>query len=709
MSNNSILAGLNEEQRRAVLQHDGPILIVAGAGSGKTRVLTSKIAMLLQGGVLPDEILALTFTKKAAGEMKSRVKKMVGPLAQGLSIGTFHSVFIQILRKYHAYIGFPEDFTIYDEDDSESCIKSCVGETLWGPDWNNREMVKQLDEEAKKNRKTLLKIYKPSLIHGFISLLKNNIILPREYRETPELLARDRKNGRERFADIYTLYMRKCHAAGAMDFDDILVYMHYLLQSNADVRRELAEKYTYILVDEFQDTNRIQSEILRMLAEVHRNICVVGDDAQSIYAFRGAKIQNILDFRHRYPDLKTFRLETNYRSTGHIVDAANRLIAHNEGRIPKNCVASRGRGDGIVLQSLPNDREEARFVKEYIVDAVRKGARYKDFAILYRTNAQARALEDELIRAQVPYLVYSGMSFFERAEVKDVLAYFRLVVNPADDEAYKRICNKPARGISDATLSALEARASVNGGSLLAEAGKMTPDDSGLKARACQALSSFSELILSLRRECEGKNAFEAGSLIVEKTGILDFYKEEDGEDGVKKSNNIKELLNSITYFIEDRKAEYESDLPDGPLKVSLLDYLENIALLSNADTKGLYYNCVSLMTSHCSKGLEFKTVFVVGVEEGLYPLIKDDSTSFDEEEERRLFYVSITRAMDHLILTTCENRWKYGSMVEAGPSRFVEEMGIQNGEDGKMEGVPAPGGERTRGIDEAEYVEELF
>lgn len=674
-----ILESLNDEQRRAVLQTDGAILIIAGAGSGKTRVLTSKVALLLESGVLPEEILALTFTKKAAGEMKSRVKEMVGDRARGLSIGTFHSVFIQILRKYHSLIRFPENFTIYDENDSESCIKSCVGEVLWGPDWNNKDMLKQMSEEQKEARKVLLKKYKPSLLRGIISRLKNDLILPKDYRSSyPELLERDVKAGRERFADIYSLYMSKCHSAEAMDFDDILVYMYCLLKSHPDVRQELSTRYTYILVDEFQDTNRIQSEIITMLSSVHQNICVVGDDSQSIYAFRGAKIQNILNFKNTYPNVKTFKLETNYRSTGTIVEAANRLIAHNNGRIPKVCHASKGSGDEITVEILPDDRDEARYVKDYIKDAVRNGARYKDFAVLYRTNAQSRAIEDELLRSQVPYLVWSGTSFFDRAEVKDVLAYFRLVVNPKDDEAFKRVCNKPSRGISDQTLSVLNALCARNGSPLFSEAANADAEAVALKPKACAALRAFTALITDLRNECIGKDAAEAGGIIVEKTGILDYYKDEQDEDGMKKSNNIKELLASMLYFIQDRKEEYESDLPDEPLKIGLVDYLENIALLSNADTRSRKLeDCVSLMTSHCSKGLEFKTVFVVGVEEGLFPLIKDESTKFDEEEERRLFYVSITRAMERLILTACDKRWKYGDVEEKDVSRFLKEMEI--------------------------------
>lgn len=678
----SILNNLNEEQRRAVLQQDGPILIIAGAGSGKTRVLTSKIALLLEGGVSPQSILAITFTKKAAGEMKDRIRYQVGSAAKGLSIGTFHSVFAKVLRTYHDSIGFPEDFTIYDEDNTESCIKTCVGETLWGPDWNNKEMLKAMTEKQKAARKAAFKNYKPSILRGLISRAKNDLVLPKAYRENPANYARDAKFGRERLGEIYELYMRKCKAANAMDYDDILVYMYHMLRKHPEILRQLATQYRYILVDEYQDTNRVQYRIVNMLASVHGNLCVVGDDSQSIYAFRGAKIENILHFKDDYPNLKTFRLETNYRSTGQIVEAANRLIAHNENRLPKTCLSGRINGEPIEHVIINDDREEARFVKSYIVDKVmHDGFRYKDFAILYRTNAQARALEDELLKSQVPYLVYSGMSFFDRAEVKDTLAYLRLVVNPSDNEAFKRICNKPARGISDATLSSLEASASRIGVSLLKLSQSADTETIAIKQKACDNLKAFAELILGLKAKTAGMNAYEAATAIVDDSGILDLYRDEEGGDGLKKSNNIKELLSSVMYFIEDRRKEYENDLPDEPIRIALVDYLESIALLSNADTERRDgpVDCVSLMTSHCSKGLEFRTVFVVGCEESLYPLIREEDTmKFDEEEERRLFYVSITRAKDKLILTSCNNRWRFGTLTPMEISRFVGEMRLE-------------------------------
>lgn len=677
--NNSILENLNEEQRKAVLQKDGPVLIIAGAGSGKTRVLTSKIALLLEEGVHPENILAITFTKKAAGVMKDRVRMMVGDLSRGLSIGTFHSVFAQLLRIYHETIKFPSDFTIYDESDTESCLRTCVGEVLYGPEWNNKELNKFLTDEQKAERKQAFKTYKASDIRSMISLAKNNLILPKAYNEDPAIKLKDSRHNRPKLGEIYTLYMKKCRKAGAMDFDDILVYMHYMLSSFDWIREALAQRFQYILVDEYQDTNAIQNEIVTMLASVHRNICVVGDDSQSIYAFRGARIENILNFKEEYPELKMFRLVTNYRSTSQIVDAANKLISHNEMRLEKTCVTGRGRGEDISYETLPDDREEARFIVDYIRDAVRcDNGRYADFAVLYRTNAQARALEDAMMKAHLPYIVYSSVSFFERAEVKDALAYFRLCVNPNDDEAFKRICNRPARGISEATLSALGAAAAHREKSLFETAASGTAEELGIKPKAFEALRAFTLMIEEQNKAAKDTDALKAAQGIYEATGIYDLYLKEEGEDGQKRSENLNELINSITYFINDRKKEYEYDLPEGPLEIGLQHYLQDVALLSNADTaKDGQADSVSLMTSHCSKGLEFRTVFLVGCEEGLYPLLRDDKP-FDLEEERRLFYVSVTRAKDRLVLTSCTQRWKYGQIESCKPSRFMPEMGLE-------------------------------
>lgn len=705
--NEQIFQYLNEEQTAAVRQQEGPVLIIAGAGSGKTRVLTSKVALHLEEGVAPEEILALTFTKKAANEMKWRIRKMVGQeQAKGLVVGTFHSVFVKFLRIYHEYIGFPEDFTIYDEGDSESCLKGCIGEILFGANWNNKEALKALSEEQKKARKAILNLYKPHDIRGLISLAKNDMCLPADYKNSPERLARDRKAGRPHLAEIYSLYMRKCFDAGAMDFDDILIYLDILLRRHPEVQKALATKFRYILVDEYQDTNMVQYDIVRRLASVHRNICVVGDDSQSIYAFRGAKIENILHFRDDYPEMKVFRLELNYRSTPQIVEAANRLIGHNEDRLPKTCVSRRRSGEEILLYPCDTDRDESRFVKDYILRQVaEKGVPFSNFAVLYRTNAQSRALEDELLRAQVPYVIYSGTSFFERAEIKDVLAYLRLVVNPNDNEAFKRICNRPARGISDATLSFIEARSATTSAPLIRIAANASPEELELKEKPCVKLREFAEKIYGLKEKTAGMDARDAMQVVVDETGILDFYQQDEGEDGVSKANNIRELLTSALYFVKDAKEEWENDLPIGEPPVSLRDYLENIALLSNADTgDGENTDHVSLMTAHCSKGLEFRTVIVVGVEDGLFPLIKEDSTHFDEEEERRLFYVSVTRAMDKLVLTNCTTRWLYGQPKQMPESRFIKEMGLS--EDSPQEKQPPLANEPYPYLNERGYEE---
>ena len=678
-----ILENLNEQQRQAVLQKDGAILIIAGAGSGKTRVLTSKIALLLDGGVPADAILALTFTKKAAGEMKSRIQSMVGPVAHRLAIGTFHSVFIQFLRTYYHEAGFPQNFTIYDEDDSASCIKQCIHEILFGPNWNDKEYLKSLTDEQKAERKALLNNYKVKTVQSVISIAKNELITPKLYLASDEIRSKDEFFKRPKLGLIYELYMKRCRKAGAMDFDDILLYMHHILERYPYVRQGLGQRFQYILVDEYQDTNRVQYEIVRMLSEVHGNICAVGDDSQSIYAFRGARIENILHFKNDFPSLKTYRLERNYRSTAAIVDAANKLISHNINRLPKTCFSDKGEGQPVYTILCDDDREEARTIAYYIKEETTRGGHsLSDYAILYRTNAQARALEEAFLKARIPYLVYSGMSFFDRAEVKDVLAYFRLIVNNNDDEAFRRICNKPTRGISDATLSKLSARA----GALNVPLFGLAKDEDelkaiGLKKAALSSLAEFTKMIDHLTRGAALQDAVDASRAIAEYTGIYDFYNAEEGDDGLKRSNNIRELLNGVLYFVEEQKGEGRFDRPgeQRELKISLLDYLENIALLSNADTKDEDNTPkVSMMTSHCSKGLEFDTVFITGVEQGLYPLVRENELTLAElEEERRLFYVSMTRAMRRLILTYCRSRFLFGSSVGSLPSQFLDEAGI--------------------------------
>ena len=665
-----ILDNLNEEQRRAVLCKDGKVLINAGAGSGKTRVLTSRIALLLRDGVPSYQILALTFTKKAAEEMRNRVRDLAGPAADGLVMGTFHSVFVRFLRIYAHYAGFKPNFTIYDENDSESCLNNVIREVLFGPEWNNKELLRLLSDDEKKQRKTTLMKYKTRDVADRISHYKNEYIGPKEYEETPELHAADLRNGWDKMGEIYKTYMKRCRNANAMDYDDILMYMYYIIKTYPDITLEIASRFRYILVDEYQDTNTIQSDIVNILAMRYGNICVVGDDSQSIYAFRGARIKNIIDFKDSLPKPEVFNLETNYRSTPEIVDAANRLIGFNETRIPKTCHASRGNGKQIDVFYLKNDRDEARYIANDIARRNKKGAPWSSHAVLYRTNAQSRALEDAFIRAKIPYVIYSGMSFFDRQEIKDVIAYMRLAVNPTDDEAFKRICNRPARGISDPTLTTLQVSATSKDVSLIEAAELLPLDDCGLKPAAIKAVCAFTEMIDLLSEKVKGQDAVQAAESIIETSGIFDFYDNEKDDDGRKRTNNIKELVNGIRYYVEEQEA---SSGEEGKT-VTLGDWLENIVLLSAADKKA-EGDVVSLMTSHCSKGLEFPVVYIAGAEEGLYPSIRPSSAKFELEEERRLFYVSVTRAKDELVITSCENRWQYGQMKECEESRFIDEM----------------------------------
>ena len=665
-----ILDNLNEEQRRAVLAKDGPVLINAGAGSGKTRVLTSRIALLLRDGIAPQEILALTFTKKAAGEMRSRIRAISGPLADGLVMGTFHSVFIRFLREYSAFAGFNPNFTIYDEDDSASCLHAIICETLFGPEWNNKELNKFLTEDQKKERKALLQKYKVKEVASCISLLKNDYIMPKQYLQDGYLRQHDARTGRPLLGEIYEKYMKRCRRANAMDFDDILVYMYFLLDRYPDIARSIAHRFRYILVDEYQDTNTIQCSIVSILSQAWGNICVVGDDSQSIYAFRGARIRNIIDFHDSHPGIRTFRLETNYRSTPEIVEAANRLISFNETRLPKECRASKASGKQIDVLYLRNDRDEARYIASDIVRRHKKGEPWASHAVLYRTNAQSRALEDAFIRARIPYVIYSGLSFFDRQEIKDVIAYMRLAVNRNDDEAFKRVCNRPSRGISEQTVTALQVAASGIDGSIAQAADNLPLDPAGLKAPALKSVAAFLQLLEAIAREAEQGDALQAAQAIIEASGIYEYYDKEKDDDGRRRTNNIDELVNGIRYFIEEQMQDTTQEQP----RTSLGDWLESISLLSAVD-KTESGDKAALMTSHCSKGLEFPTVYIAGVEEGLYPSIRDDSTVFDLEEERRLFYVSVTRAKDELILTSCESRWQYGKTKECEESRFIDEM----------------------------------
>ena len=664
-----ILEGLNSEQKSAVSCVDGPVLIVAGAGSGKTRVLTSRIAYILSEKDLdPARILALTFTKKAASEMKERIALMVGERrARRLYMGTFHSVFIRFLREFSESLGYPSTFTIYDTSDSVSAIKACLKEL-------------QLDE----------KVYKPKDVLSRISMAKNNLVTPAAYRRNANAMQNDAAAKKPRIVDIYDLYAHKCKMAGVMDFDDILLNMNILLRDNPEALESVAGRFDYIMVDEYQDTNFSQYLILKKLSQFHRNICVVGDDSQSIYAFRGAKIENILNFKKDYPDHHIFRLEQNYRSTKVIVDAANSLIAKNTARIPKECYSMGAEGEKIRLIQAYTEQEEALLIASSIVGRIHaESAQYQDFAILYRTNAQSRALEEALRRKNLPYMIYSGNSFFERAEVKDMMAYFKLVVNINDDESFKRIVNKPARGIGDTSLSALTAAASNHKLSLFKAAYAEDLEQFGLKPAAVKKIREFCNMIAGLALKANEQDAYTIAKKIADDSGLYMFYKLDTSIEGQSRTANVEELVDSIKLFIEEKNGEYLEDLQaegqvsdgaelteaDFPV-VTMGDYLENASLLSAVDVSDEESsNKIALMTVHSSKGLEFPYVFVSGMEENIFPSGGFMASESDIEEERRLFYVAMTRAKKVLQLSFASTRLRNGKHESNSPSRFIREV----------------------------------
>lgn len=645
-----IFEGLNEEQRSAVSQIDGPVLIVAGAGSGKTRVLTCRVANILSQGYRPSGILALTFTKKAASEMKERISLMVGEnKARQVVMGTFHAVFVRFLREYCEILGYPRDFTIYDTSDSQSAVKTCI-----------REL--KLDD----------KVYRPKAVLSRISSAKNNLVSVSGYRANIKAQMTDSHAKMPRIVDIYAAYQDKLLKSGVMDFDDILVNMHRLLSSDASARKALSERFSHIMVDEYQDTNKVQYEILKLLVGASRNICVVGDDSQSIYAFRGARVQNILSFRKDYPDCRIFRLERNYRSTRTIVDAANTLIEKNTQRIPKVCRSEGEMGEPIAVRSAFSEQNEAVMVVSGILDRMRREhATYSDFAILYRTNAQSRPLEEALRARNLPYMIYSGNSFFERAEVKDLMAYFKLVVNPEDDESFKRVVNKPARGIGDTTLAALYNAAHSHGISLFKAAWAQDLELFGLKQAAIAKLRQFCSLIDTLAAMRQSTDADQLARLISDRSGIYALYKADNSVEGQSKAANVEELVNSVVAYVEEQKEEEEQGI------VTLGDYLENVSLLSNVDVADEEdaSNRISLMTVHSAKGLEFPYVFIVGLEENLFPSGGMVSGSQDIEEERRLMYVAVTRAKKALALSYATSRMRNGKHESNPPSRFIRDI----------------------------------
>ena len=657
MENNvrAIMEGLNPEQKSAVETVDGPVLIVAGAGSGKTRVLTSRVAYLLASGVEPSRILALTFTKKAAGEMKERIALMVGErAARKVVMGTFHSVFVRFLRGYAESLGYPEQFTIYDTSDSQSAIKVCL---------------KELHLDQDKN-------YKPKDVLARISNAKNNLVTWDRYAVREDLLQADRRAQRGRMAELYKLYQQKLKASGVMDFDDILVNMNILLRDNAEALHDLASRFYYIMVDEYQDTNYSQYVILRKLAMLHENICVVGDDSQSIYAFRGAKIENILNFRKDYPKCKIVRLERNYRSTRVIVEAANSVIAHNEGRIPKECYSEGEKGEKIRVLDCMTDAEESALVAQEIVNRMRTDhAQYRDFAILYRVNAQSRSLEECLRRRNIPYMIYSGNSFFDRQEVKDLMAYFKLAVNPLDDESFRRAVNKPARGIGETTLATLGDFARQRGLSLFKA---VFAEDllTVLREAVVRKLRDFCLLVDKFAQAVPREDAASLAKRIADESGIYPMYKADTSVEGMSRTANVEELINSVAGYVDELVEEARNNGDEVPV-VTLGDYLENVSLLSNVDvpTEEDDTNRVALMTVHSAKGLEFPYVFIVGLEENLFPSINMMSRAQDLEEERRLFYVALTRAKKDVVLAHCYDRIRNGRHEQNTISRFVREI----------------------------------
>ncbi len=639
------LKQLNQSQLSAVTNLDGPMMVIAGPGSGKTRVLTYRIARLIKSGTDAFNILALTFTNKAAKEMQNRIETIVESTeARNLWMGTFHGVFSRMLRMEAEKINYTSNFTIYDTADSKSLIKSII-----------KEMG--LDKD----------IYKAGLIQNRISSLKNNFIRPEDYENSPELLQTDKIARRTAFGNIYQKYMQRCFKSGAMDFDDLLLNTYHLLNEFPDVLYKYQNKFQYILVDEYQDTNHVQYLIIKKLAAMNENICVVGDDAQSIYSFRGANIQNILNFKVDYPDFKTFKLEQNYRSTSNIVSLANSLITHNKKQIAKKVWTKNQEGEKTIVCKTLNDNEEGRIVANTIGKLhFKENANWKDFAVLYRTNAQSRALEESLRKKNIPYKIYGGLSFYARKEVKDVLAYFRMCINPKDEEALKRIINYPTRGLGVTTLQKLIIAANNSGVSIWEVVLNLEKYEVKINKGTAARLSQFSTLINSYIVQKDNLDAYTLAEQIAKTSGVFyDLYSDKTVE-GVSRFENLQELLNGIKDFSE--KAEEENN--------TLEFFMQDVALLTDADNeKEDDYNKVTLMTIHAAKGLEFPFVFVVGLEENLFPSIMAMEDREGLEEERRLFYVAITRAEKRLFLSYALSRFKWGQYTDCKASRFLEEL----------------------------------
>lgn len=648
-----LLKDLNEAQRAAVEYIDGPSLVIAGAGSGKTRVLTYKIAYLLSQGMKPWSIMALTFTNKAAREMKERIGKLVGnDLAQHLYMGTFHSIFSRILRAEAEHIGFNNNFTIYDESDSRSLIKA---------------IVKEMGLDDKK--------YKPAAVHAKISMAKNNLMSAAAYESDAAIFEQNKRAQMPEVGKIFVAYVQRCKQANAMDFDDLLTLTYQLFREHEDIRHKYAARFDYVLVDEYQDTNHVQMSIVMQLCQEKQRVCAVGDDSQSIYSFRGANIDNILNYQRQFQGTRLFKLEQNYRSTQTIVEAANSLIKHNRNQIPKDVFSENAKGEKIQYKPAYSDKEEAVIVAKDVKRIRREdGCQYSDFAILYRTNAQSRSFEEEFRKQGIPYRIYGGLSFYQRKEIKDIIAYFRLVANPDDEEAIKRIINYPARGIGATTVLKIADCAHQNQVSFWEVIG--APEQYGLAVNkgTMNKLETFRLLISSFIERAQTTDVYELGDAIIKESGISQDIMSGKDADDLARQENLEEFLSGMSAFVEERREEGRFD------ELFLKDYLQDVALLTDADSDGDKDEPrVSLMTVHAAKGLEFPTVFVVGLEENIFPSPLSAASLRELEEERRLLYVAITRAEKHCILTNAKNRWRYGKMEFDNPSRFIDEI------DGKL------------------------
>ena len=648
-----LLNDLNEAQRAAVEYIDGPSLVIAGAGSGKTRVLTYKIAYLLSQGMKPWSIMALTFTNKAAREMKERIGKLVGnDLAQHLYMGTFHSIFSRILRAEAEHIGFNNNFTIYDESDSRSLIKA---------------IVKEMGLDDKK--------YKPAAVHAKISMAKNNLMSAAAYESDAAIFEQNKRAQMPEVGKIFVAYVQRCKQANAMDFDDLLTLTYQLFREHEDIRHKYAARFDYVLVDEYQDTNHVQMSIVMQLCQEKQRVCAVGDDSQSIYSFRGANIDNILNYQRQFQGTRLFKLEQNYRSTQTIVEAANSLIKHNRNQIPKDVFSENAKGEKIQYKPAYSDKEEAAIVAKDVKRIRREdGCQYSDFAILYRTNAQSRSFEEEFRKQGIPYRIYGGLSFYQRKEIKDIIAYFRLVANPDDEEAIKRIINYPARGIGATTVLKITDCAHQNQVSFWEVIG--APERYGLAVNkgTMNKLETFRLLISSFIERAQTTDVYELGDAIIKESGISQDIMSGKDADDLARQENLEEFLSGMSAFVEERREEGRFD------ELFLQDYLQDVALLTDADSDGDKDEPrVSLMTVHAAKGLEFPTVFVVGLEENIFPSPLSAASLRELEEERRLLYVAITRAEKHCILTNAKNRWRYGKMEFDNPSRFIDEI------DGKL------------------------